>query len=471
VGNIGQLADIAITLDMPNIEEKTTLIGRSIQADIQCNAGILLPESWSHTTYSNTPPVLDFNIHIQLDYNSKMQGVETANARYHLETNDIAKQIQDQLIKDFKIWVDKHGLMPEVPEILEGKHDEPPIFSFLEEKGAELLYSGAGLMVNNRSSWSFNDQRPNIEVFTEVREKFKELGFGGSFELNSESEERCEYFDMSKGNEHINIFRMRLRGPEGQIIFGDSEELPKKTQIIVRYESLFSNEQIDNAMAELLEKEINPETLMIFEHMFRGENRERFHSILEKEHTLSMQGHLALARYFSDMENIDKTKEALMMAKAASRAEQEHNPYYNEIRRIAKKIEVENLAGDDIDEISLQKVGFINILDIKEDAEFIKELNEPVLFYMVNNDDIITYSAWINEIPSSLKSREDPYNLNEVNKTKYSSSHGSQEIFVNSDSTTRKIFNEYANDNNKSFEMNIKKIESDKFLFKIKQNL
>ncbi|MBN2313987.1 MAG: hypothetical protein JXM79_08655 [Sedimentisphaerales bacterium] len=421
-------ADIIVVVDARKISEGGFGMDHKLEADISCYVGTDPVQKNHHSTYHNSPPLIDFSMDNHLEHRSLFKGFESGRAKYKQQSENIGQQFVQAITKQFDQWIEKHGLLPELPEYMFGGEVTEVEFEFLKKRNARRLHHGVGLLTNCRIVWSYEDERANDAVFREVRELLREKGWRGGDQLDIESKHKRESFTMDKGDERLQIFRMRGRSDIGGILYGDAESLEKKLPMVVDYVSLFTNEQMNDVLGKLFASEADIDTKLIFENLASDERvKQLLLDSVESQQVKTMDGYLLVGRYYADKELISKAKDALMMARALGRADREHNPAENEIKELAKKIGNESLIKTDIGIEHYQRAGFVDISTIDDGAVYERAVDEPLMFYTVLKEkegdketDIKTVVIRI----CKLAGTEDEYEVEKITKQRNTSSHG-----------------------------------------------
>ena len=412
----GLLPDVFITINMPQVNEKSFLCNRDFKAIIKWRAGSSIFAGTSHSDQTGTLPVVRFNIESQLEHESEMFGIESSQAKYKLAANGICNEMIKSISKQFENLLDKYGQMPESPEMLYGDYHEPPELSFLKADKVRLLISGKKLLKNNHTAWRFVSRHETNEALTACRDELKILGWGQE-DLGE------DYLRMRKENEHIYIFRHRRRISEaGTVFWSESEKITSEATLIADYESDFTDDQMQKAMDALLDSDVEIKTLLVFEKYFRTPKQlEHLRSIIEQSPVHTLDGYLMLARYWADRDETDKGRESLLRARAMQRTEKDHNVRADEIKNLAEKLGDESLAEVPIAEEIFRQMGFINPEQLMEPVEIEKPINEPILFYRCLGDgELQTFALRI--VRSQESSYLVPYYLLTVESRKGSSS-------------------------------------------------
>lgn len=458
----GHLPDVFITINMPEVNEKTFLRGRYFKAIIKWTAGSSIFAGTSHSVNNYTPPVVQFDIESQLEHESKMFGIESSQAKYKLAADGICREMIKSISKQFENLLDKYGRMPEPPEILNGTYHEPPELSFLTGDKIEQLISGNGLLKNNNTLWRFAEKRETDKALAAYRDELNTLGWG-------QEDLGKEYLRMQKGNEHIYIFRHRQRDSKaGTFFWSESEKTASEISVIVDYESYLTSDQMQKAMDALLDCNVEIKTILIFEKYFSTPQQlERLRSIIEQSPVRTLDGCLMLARYWADRGEMEKGRESLLHARAMQRTEKGHNVRAEEIKNLAKKLGDESLAEVPVTEEIFRQMGFINTEQLTEPMEIERSINEPVLFYQrLDDGELKTFALWV--IRSQEPSYSVPYQLLTVESQKGSSSSSENggKVQPGGAWVVKSSINVLTSEN-KSIQLTINCLDNERFLFVI----
>ncbi len=371
----GPLPDIFIAVDMLELDEKAFLCNRRLGAIIQWQVSNVLFPGPAQANHGNVPPTVAFYMESRLDHGSTMMGIESPRSLYKVEADGIAAEMAKSVSKQFANLLDKYGQLPRVPDAFYGTYREPPEFSFLKDNQAERLISASGLFRNNLSIWRFAEQRRTDEALAAYREQLQAAGWGSEVLAK-------DHLQMQKENEYIYVFRDRRRDPPAGAVESGESDKPSSNTMIARYESCFTGERIREAMDALLAGETQTRTLLAFERCLRTpEQAERLRAAIEAGPIGTLDGFLALGRYWADRGQTDKARESLMRARAMQRAERQHNAKSEAIRALAKKLGDQNLAETPLSEQVLCDAGFVNAGKLSGPLEIERALDEPVLLY------------------------------------------------------------------------------------------
>jgi len=458
----GVLSDVFITIDMPQVNELNFFRGRKLKALIKWKAGSSMFPGPSHAVLTYMPPVVNFNIESQLDHESRMVGIENPQSKYKLEAASISGEMIKSISKQFDSLLDKHGHLPKLPEKLYGTYHEPPEFSFIRDNMVLWMISGRGLFKNNHTVWQFVDERGTKEALRAYHDELQTVGWAAE-DISK------EYLRMRKENEHIYIFCQPRRDLKSGAIVGSDPQKPiSRVPMIAHYESYLTSDQMQKAMDALLGGGVEMKTLLVFDKFFHTpQQQERLRSIIEHSSVHTLDGSLALARYWADRNEKDKGRESLLCARAMQRAEKGHNVKAQEIKSLAKKLGDEGLADVPIGEVIFGEMGFLNAEQLTKPLEVERALDEPVVFYRrLDDGDLRTFALRI--VRSREPSSSVPYRLLTVEKRKNSSSSSQTDGKIKPDGVwvADSSLNGLTGDN-KSIHLRVECLGNERFLFAV----
>lgn len=458
--------DIIIVVNARKISEGGFGIDRKLKADISCYVRTDPVEKTHYTHYHNSPPRINFSMNNHLNHNSVFKGLESSRAKYKQQSENIGHQFVEAITKQFDKWIEQYGLLPDLPEYMFGEEVVDVEFEFLKARNAKRLHLSGGLLTNYNAMWSYEDERSNDEVFKEVRDILREQGWSGGNHLDREGKHKRESFTMSKGDDHMQIFRMRGRSDSGGIVYGDQEGLEKKLPIIVEYQSLFTNDQINDILSKLFASDADIDTKLIFEGLASDESVKKllFDSV-ESGQVKTMDGYLLIGRYYAGKDEMTKATDVLMMARALGRAERKHNPAENEIKELAKKIGDESLAKGDIGIEYYPRAGFIDISTLEDGVVYERAVDEPLMFYTVLKEKEGVKETDIKTVVICINKRvgpEDQYEVEKITKQRNTSSHGNNSL-------AETIFLHDSVGQRESFRLDVEKLEGEKFKLTVRK--
>ncbi len=451
---LGQ-GDVFMVVDARELTISEFGIKRTVKANLLCQVGTEPLEKSQHSYHGYSPPVIQFSMNCHLKHDSIFKGFETSKARYQQQSNGIAEQFVGAITKQFDTWIEKHGLLPELPDYLYTKDPNIVTLEFLADKGPTLLYHSGGLLRNCRSLWTYEENRPNLEAFREIRDQLLEQGWQGGYAVRREYEPEREIhgFTMRRDNERLQIFRTRSRNDFGGIVFGEKEKLP----IGVEYVSLLPPERVHELLSRFFQSDADIETKLIFQDFNSDEGlKQLLVDSVQSGQVKTMQGYLLVGRFYADKDEMVKATEALMMARVLGRANRQHNPAPNEIKSLAEKIGDESLAQTEVPVEYYERAGFVNLATAESPSTFERGLGEPLVFYNIQAGDpeskIRTVAITMTQAPG----KDDHYQMTKVEKAKGMSSIGTR------DATEIVFLNDLSEETPKA-QLDIEQLEDDRF--------
>lgn len=439
--------DVFVTVDARAVSIREFGIKRTVGVNLFCQVGSEPVEKHRHSYYSYSPPMIRFSMNCHLDHTSVYKGFETRKARYQQQSENIAEQFVEAMSKQFGKWIEEEGLLPDLPDYLYSHGPNVVTFEFLDDKDATLVYHSGGLLIGSRTFWTYEDERPNIETFREIRDRLQAEGWRGGYQLDRQRkpDRTPQSFTMRRDDERLQVFRTSGRRDSGGILQGDSETLEKKLPVAVEHLTLLPGERVTELLGRFFKSDADFDAKLIFEDFCREEGLEQLLvDSIESARVKTMDGFLAVGRFYAEHDEPNGAVDALMMARTLRRADRQHNPAENEIKSLAERIGDESLAKTELSAEYFNRAGFIDLADVNDPAVFERGVNEPLLFYATPTDGsqekIETIAITIGYVPGT----EDQYEVTTVEKAPGSSSVGTrgltQVVFFNDPSESGKMF-------------------------------
>jgi hypothetical protein len=461
--------DVHIYLEMPKKKHTLSPVGRKLNAVFNMQA---LSKPLSNVYHGDLmSPRLSFAMKTTLDHRSTFTGYQSSKAKYKQQSENIASQFYDAIEKQFKQWIDKYGLMGELPDIFYGDYHEPPEFEFLKDKNPRILTSDYGVIRNNYTQWSFVDNRPAQDVLLEIWQYLHDTGWEGKDTLIRQEKERFKNLRMDKDSESIYIVRKKKNNPgSGRylVIDEDSQKIKFDMPFIVHYENRFNNDQFAKLKQYLIESNTDVQTLLMFNRLFERDKKEAFAKKLEQIKGLDFGAHFELAKYYQQNNEIEKAKNALLYARALTYTLREHTPKRQAIKKLAKKLGDEKLADLPIGDEIFQKIGLIDANSLDEPYEVEKNVGEAFSIYYVKRDGAIKTCTL-----RVFKDANGQYTCQKVEKDRSSTSYSSRSMSPVKNNG-RQIMAGLTGENfrleNASVLININVTDDGKILYKAKKN-
>jgi hypothetical protein len=374
--------DVTILLDLPKLKDRKLPLNRWLVGTVSVEAAISPYGSSSFVHDSTTPPIINFSWGATLQHKSLTQGFVTKGAKYKLAAADIAKQIAGTLTKTFEGWREKHGTLPELPASFYGPYRPAPDLAFLPEEECETVQSAFGLFRHNHTIWRFLDDRDTTGVFNTVQEEMESRGWKTyTREVGPHVEGLLR---LSSGTQRLEVFPQRRRRTVGMTIRIEKEKpAPEETPYIVHYREVFTDAEIDSALADLIESDASADTLLMFEDAFHRSNelRERFDELVEKRPARLAASQLALSEHFERRDEPQKARQALLSTRALLLVSPGQHNLNSNIKRVARKLDDADLATMPIPVEIYRDLGFAELDSPSASVEREVALEEPLLAF------------------------------------------------------------------------------------------
>jgi len=375
----GQSApDVVIQLDAPQLKMWGLPFYRRLTAEIQVLAGPSPYQSNSHYSDHMTPPVLGFEWNGSLSHQSTMTGYETAGAKYKLAADDLAGEIAKALSKQFGDWMEKYGPTPSLPESFYGAYHSAPKLAFLPGDSVECVQSNCGLMKHNHTVWRFVDDRDTSVALRAIKSQLERDGWKDrTSEISANGPSLVR---MEKGTERIQVFRQQRHETGRAEIRTTSGQPPAQMPVVVQYEDLYSDQETEKALSDLLESGAPTDTLIAFENLYRsGRLRDRFSEAIENRKATSAEGNLVLAELYESRGEKEKARQALLRAAVLLKLQEDQGDIKRRIEDLAKKLGDEKMTQSPVSEETFRGLGFTEVTTAPATIESEVALDEPVL--------------------------------------------------------------------------------------------
>lgn len=453
------LPDVFVTLDMTEFNEDNLLHGRKIQAKMEWQAGSSILGDLSDSFETGTSPTVRFNIEGKLQHVSSMFGIENPQTKYKLEAKNISGEILKAAKKQFENLLDKYGELPELPDVLYGTYSERPGFSFIKDSDVKHLISGSRLLKDNDTIWQFTDDCYTTKALESYFDELKSLGWT----LNGRDN---DYLKMRKGSEWIHIYRLQRNAGAGQIISDVPHKPASEALMVAHYESCWTKDRMQTVIDELLDMGVGVKTLLIFKEYFQTQEQyERLRALIEQSPAPMLDGYLVLARFWINRGELEKGRDALMLARVMQYTEKDNNSRTREIKDLAGMLGDENLAQVPVSEEAFSETGFINVDEIDRVKIMERGLGEPVLFYRFLADGELQ-TLTLRAVPSREPLPTAPYRLLTVENRNGNSSFSEREGTIEPGSSWIANYNLHSlTDRDRTVHLKIESLKGEKFRF------
>ena len=416
----GQRApDIFVRLRLDSIKENMLPYTLKLQAGVHAFVGREPWSSRSSNINSRTPPVLNFNLQIDLEHTSRTTGYESH--RYTLAGRNIAEQLSEALIKSLKGWQDKHGLLPDIPEGFYGDYTPTELPEPLMKLNPQIVCSYSGLMKHSDTFHRLAIRPDRIDTLSESVDQMKSLGWRtGDNDFDKESIN----VRLNKDDRLIQIFTPRReRARRRAVVMIGPRPTDSETVLYVRDVRLLSGDELGSVLDTLLAEPMQLELLLMFERMFEKAQRDKFYDLLREHRPSNVHLQLRLAEMYEQKGEIEESKKALLRASTLLWSIRDETNVKSRLKKLAKKLGDEELAKKPASEAAFRDAGFIDASETAVPIERKVGLDSPVvLFYRDSNDKLRAVSLTI----SRSGSETDPFILKHVERTAYGASWGSR---------------------------------------------
>ncbi len=370
-----RLHDFYILVDMPVLKESGMLpTGRKIDATITVSAGSSLWEPNHRVTDHLTPPMVEVDLRGTLEHHSTTTEVGSAGARYRQPAEDVAKQLAGELTKKLSKWAEEHGIGGDVPEALCPPYRPvPDDLPRLQVDGTEQLISGHGLLLHNLTIWRATSENWP-DALSDLQQRLREAGWKVSDWGNARAPGS---FRAERDGAMIDGFPLSQDRTPG--------EPDGSQQIIVRYRDRMSSNDINLAIAQIMEQDSALPVLVSLTRNMNPEMRNRLAERIIQQHSPDPAMQLLAARYLHEQKRDDEALERLRLAwtfcRAAGQSQQAEA-----IKELARKI-----TGDSNWKPAPPTEEMLNRLGVQRlDGNGLEKevaLNEPVLVYIPSGAD------------------------------------------------------------------------------------
>ncbi|MBN2476639.1 MAG: hypothetical protein JXB62_18660 [Pirellulales bacterium] len=385
--------DVVIVLDLVKLEESVTLLSRKLEVEISVTAGNSIASSRAGYTDHLTPPVLCFHWEGTLRHRSTTTGLESSAAKYKLAAADVAKQIGDALVKQFRQWHEKDGPLPELPEVFYPPYEQPPPLPFLDAYEAKRLTACHGLMNHNETFWQLATDAATADVLTGVQRQMESAGWRTS-DISTE-QTKLPHLRMTCEGAVLEVFPPRRRDarPPQTFTGGQPGAPPEATTFYVRYLDRMTQAELTDAIERTFSDDVSSDVLLLFEQSWSQDQRQRVLEILKTRRPTTCEAWLALAGLHHDLKQVAEARDALVRAQTLLRTVGNQGDLPNRIRQLAKKLGDEKLAEVEPDPAIFAELGFVELKPGVEVPPIELALNEPAHFFWRADAKLATLSV------------------------------------------------------------------------------
>ncbi len=375
--------DIFIHLYLDRIDENLRPYCLKLGAEIGAEVGRMPLRSTHYYRDIQMPPLLEFNLQINMKHVSTTTGYESV--RYTMAARNIAKDLSEQIARPLGQWRDKYGLLPELPNEVYGTYVPYEIPGPLQELEPVLLGSYAGLLAHNETYLEFMLAEDPVKPLEELRDAMTGMGWK---ELSSDWNAPNLDLRLQKDRRRLHIFQVRPREPlSGMVVTTQSSEERPAHLFGVADVQRFDDDELKTALDTFLVEPVPMKHLVLFERMFDKEQRERWFEILKNQPSHNVFATLRLAEMYERRDLPDKARETLVRAKTLLWAMREEDTYKSRLKQLAKKLGDETLATAPPTGADLRAAEFTEITLDKGSFEQEVGLDQPVTLFCFEGED------------------------------------------------------------------------------------
>ncbi|MCL2640388.1 MAG: hypothetical protein FWD53_06050 [Phycisphaerales bacterium] len=165
------LPDLTIRIRLDNLNESSSLTARTLELDLKLDLSSSVVSNNYGYTDESTPPTARISWNAVLQHRSTSTGDGVGAARYQLTSKHLADKVAEDLKKQFAKWREDNGTLPDIPpEFVLPYTPLPTDLNFLSTSpfSATRLITGNGLLLHNRTVWTWQDSRPANEVLDDL---------------------------------------------------------------------------------------------------------------------------------------------------------------------------------------------------------------------------------------------------------------------------------------------------------------
>jgi hypothetical protein len=377
--------DVIVTLELQRLVESVGVTEQKLEADLAVYAGASLIHEYPASYRDDlSPPVFAFDWKGNLRHSSTVTGVTSASAKYKLQSEDIAKQIADKLLDQFRDWREKYRPLPQLPAAFYPAYRPLETMPWGQDCKAEQLGSWHGLMNHNNTYYRLTTERNVVDFLAGVEGRMKADGWKTQEFFRNPPE--MVYLRMRRGSAVFEIYPERPR--EAVLSQSKTEKLAISSEagqsvLNAHYTDRMSSEELAAAIDELLTPDIPAETLTLFEHYWNQAQGRKALELLTSRRPASCQGWLAVAKIYNSQKQDDEAKAALMRANIMLQTLNNEENIKSQIRDLAKELGDDKTLDAPLDVNLLRELGFV---ELKADAVIQPRdmvVDEPACFFGV----------------------------------------------------------------------------------------
>ena len=370
------LYDLYVVMDLESFRVSGLLVtGRTLRAKVHLSCGRQVFESSQGYTDSYSLPYAGSQMSCTLEHESVAHGYETAGVRYKQEIDEIEKQLGGALEKHLADWAAKYNDPAGMPaELFPAYRPVPEDLPHSVLETAELVLSGNGPMLRNRSIWSLETDTPHA-VMNEWHRQLADQQWKLDPEALMESEQPY-YLRAHRGAEMVEAFEVRT----GYATRAHDEPV----QLVFRYSDRMTPEEVVPVFdAMTLDADLPLAIGLGFYQTLNPDQKERLVESWMQRETLPFSAELKITRYLHDTGRQDEARHRLKRLRLAALFDA--GDRIDEVRKIGREImKDEEWEPDPPAPDALIAAG---VMDGSTNAMTEVALNEAAVFLLRKTDD------------------------------------------------------------------------------------
>ncbi len=372
--------DIFVRLYLSRFREDLVPYSLKLSAQIDADVGRRPLRSTNSYHDSFMPPLLEFNLQVQMSHQSTTTGYESV--RYALAAQNVAKDLGGQIGKAFGQWRDKYGLLPELPAEFYGTYTAPELPEPVQKLRPVRLGSYAGLLVHNETYSQFRLADEPVQALETLRDAMTASGWK---ELSCILHPPQLSVWWAQDNRRIHVFQIPRREPfrgTGEVMTFHASEPESVGLFGIVQEERFRSDEWQAMLDRLLAEPVSVERLVLFERVFDEQQEQRWLTILAQQPPRSVSAQIRLGELYQRRDQSEKARQALKRARTLLWAVPDQGTYTDRLKRLAEKLGDKKLAKAVPTREDFLDAGFAELASDGGQVEMEMNLNVPAVMFI-----------------------------------------------------------------------------------------
>ncbi len=366
-----QAPDLFIRIGSVRLEENG-ILSRSLKATFDGSIGDRPWESSRYVHDSGTPPLVQFTWNTLVENNSIFKGIRSD--RYGDTVGSIADEFVKGISNQLETLSAKYPALPEWPRAFYGPYEPINDFDFLKEVKGLRACSYYGMFTHNETFWEFQtatNPAPQLERIIGQLES-AQWKFGYASLTNTQD----YYASLQKGKATLEIFRADRNRLSS--LSGKTEDF---IGFVAHYRKPFSAAEREAALETLFSGQPSVESLLPFQNVFSGAQRERFYALMEKTPATTPATGLSLAERRLNRKETNAAVNLLVQAKALAIAGNDPTAVLSNVESMAKRISPKQDLKLEVTPEVCRELGFLELTNATQTLELEREPGQPILWF------------------------------------------------------------------------------------------